>query len=208
MRLKKTSEKGLTAKAIVGTHVVFFGLNISDKQNTTDFLGFAIKRTENNDNQTTHWLSGMLHFQGVDFTVPENLQSNKSPIQKFSWGDYTVHPNTNYTYTVQALYGTPDSFASQDEVVLVIKTEDPLRIGKNGHQVHFNRSAASSQAYLRHFGDKDPSGIEVEKFVDNPYAGGKAELQQFYPRNPAYTWLSRGLEEELISFIYLLVELK
>ena len=60
MHINKTSDKGFVVKAIASTYVVFWGMNMPDNQNTQDFLGFAIKRTENGNSTTTKWLSGML----------------------------------------------------------------------------------------------------------------------------------------------------
>ena len=61
----------------------------------------------------------------------------------------------------------------------VAVTTEPVDEGS--HAIHFNRGVAGSQAYERKFGDR------------RPREGDRTD--------PAYTWLSRGLEEALLDFI-------
>ena len=119
-------------------------------------------------------------FPGSDKQAGEENETNLSPIQKFRWADYTVHTQHTYTYRVEALYGTLGNLQAKDFVEVTVTTEDPCEVGPRGHQVHFNRSAAASQAYVTQFGDKDPADV---------------------PDGAAFKWLSRGLEESLVAFI-------
>lgn len=202
MRAKETSANGLTARAIAGTHVVLLGFNIKPEQRK-DLLGFAVHRknlTPSGDEKLEGWLGGGRMFPEADPpAVPrfKDLEfkdkcTNRFPIQRFRWGDYTARPDHKYLYRVQALYlkdgkkpGEADALESRDEVAVIVRTENPADVGKNNgrHQIYFNRSAASSQAFVREFPNVKPN-VQEEQLP--------AEAKE---------WLSRGLEEALISFI-------
>ncbi|HLE32999.1 MAG TPA: phospholipase D-like domain-containing protein [Bacteroidota bacterium] len=177
MRDRKTSNNGLTLRTVAGTYVVFMGFNI-DPDRRKDLLGFAIHRTDHTDDESG-WLKGGLKFPSVQTDAGEEVRTNEFPIQKFRWGDYTAKPNHEYTYRLEAMYGKPGELKPEDKVEVKVRTEDPLNVGKT-HQIHFNRSAAASQAYISRFGDKNPDDV-----LDGS----------------AFRWLSRGLEENLVKFI-------
>lgn len=177
MRVRHISEKGLTVQAIAGTFVVLLGFSVPPAMRT-DLLGFAVHRNDMTE-QENRWLPGRLTFPSMT-AGPYGASTHMFPVQRFRWGDYTAKPNHRYRYRVQAMYGRPGALEAGDEVVLEVQTEDPLRVGGGKHQVHFNRSAAASQAYVRKFGDADPVKV---------------------PDGKAFEWLSRGLEESLIAFI-------
>ncbi|MFL6845031.1 MAG: phospholipase D-like domain-containing protein [Allosphingosinicella sp.] len=170
------SAKGLRVRAIAGTYVVLIAWDC-DEAYCEGLLGFAIKRI--GPDGETRWLSGLKKFDlpqavGGDDTTLSN------PIQKFHWGDYTARSGCAYTYEVHAMGGTKGALASFDSVAVTVTCEDPKAVGGNGHAVHFNRSAASSQAFARKFPDL-PEGEVVDP--------------------EARAWLSRGLAESLIAFI-------
>ena len=164
-------------QAVAGTFVVLLGFNILLDMRT-GLLGFAVHRNDMTEHES-RWLPGALTFPGMTAS-PYGASTHNFPIQRFRWGDYTAKPNHAYRYRVQAMYGKPGALEVGDEVAFEVQTEDPLRIGGGKHQIHFNRSAAASQAYVRKFGDADPSKV---------------------PDGLAFKWLSRGLEESLIAFI-------
>jgi len=176
MRTHNTSAKGFTVQAIAGTYVVLLGFDLP-RQDCTGLLGFAIGRTDQTEHQH-RWLNGGITFPNMSAGPNGEIGTNLFPIQKFRWGDYTAKPNHSYTYTLQAMYGKPGALEVGDSVIVDVQTEDPLHVGSDGHQVHFNRSCAASQAYVAKFGDKDPSEVPG-----------------------AFAWLSRGLEENLLAFI-------
>jgi hypothetical protein len=60
-----------------------------------------------------------------------------------------------------------------------VATEDPAQ---QATAVFFNRATAASQAYVRKFGDADPTDLPAPKNTE------------------ALAWLSRGLEEALLAF--------
>ncbi|HEY6411566.1 MAG TPA: phospholipase D-like domain-containing protein [Ktedonobacteraceae bacterium] len=176
MRTRNTSAKGLTLRAVTGTYVVLLGFDIAP-QDCKGLLGFAVQRS---DQTGDRWLSGGITFPNMTAGPNGAMGTNIFPIQKFRWGDYTAQPGSKYTYKLQAMYGSPGALVVGDSVSVDVQTEDPLRVGNGSHQVHFNRSAAASQAYVHKFGDVDPTQV---------------------PGGAAFVWLSRGLEESLIAFI-------
>jgi phosphatidylserine/phosphatidylglycerophosphate/cardiolipin synthase-like enzyme len=176
MRTRNTSAKGLTVQAVAGTYVVLLGFDLAP-QDRKGLLGFAIQRS---DQSGDTWLSGGMTFPNMTAGPNGEKGTNIFPIQKFRWGDYTAQPGSKYTYKLQAMYGTPGALEVGDSVTVNVQMQDPLHVGSDGHQVHFNRFAAASQAYVDKFGDNDPTQV---------------------PDGAALRWLSRGLEESLIAFI-------
>ncbi|TDQ21880.1 phospholipase D-like domain-containing protein [Tenacibaculum caenipelagi] len=97
-------------------------------------------------------------------------------IQSFFWADYSASPNTQYQYSATPVYGTPEKQEDSEEISVEITTENP----EDGtHGVFFNRGTVG-QAYARKFNNLSPDKV---------------------PNNEAYKWLSRGLEEAILSFI-------
>ena len=163
--------------AISGTYVVMMGLNA--KQEALDgLLGFAIHRTDHTEGRRK-WLKGFKTFQETEPNPKPSVlySTRKHPIQSFRWADYTVQPNHVYTYKVVPLTGTPTNLQQGTliEVKIASESEDT---GK--HAIFFNRGVAASQAYARDFENQDPEDVADRE---------------------AYIWLSRGLEEALITFI-------
>lgn len=178
MRKSDKSAKGLTVRAIAGTYVVLLAFNCS-KSYRTGLLGFAIER-EDHTNGEVIWLRGLKKFALPGSDDGDEVSTRHHPIQKFHWGDYTAKASRSYTYTVHAMKGEPDNMSDHDSVKIAITCEDPDMVGGNGHAVHFNRSAAASQAFANRF----PSLPKGD--VEDP---------------AARTWLSRGLEEAMVAFI-------
>ena len=181
MRNRKTSG-GLTVNAIAGTGVVMLGLDLTDAVRG-GCLGFAVSR-KRHDTGEIEWLRGMKCFAETedDGSDVEGFRSNKHPFQSFNWSDYTARPDTEYTFKVVAMYGTPINMTQGASVSVNIKTEAELGAK---HSVFFNRGAAASQAYARRFDNKYPDDIEPK-----PPA-----------YNNAYKWMSRGLFESLTNFL-------
>ena len=178
MRTKiKTTPLGLEVRAIAGTYVVLLAFNC-DAAYRKGLLGFSIQRTDHTNGESI-WLRGGKHFDLPSSDAGEDTSSRTDPFQKFHWGDYTTKAGRSYTYVIHAREGTPEVLSSREEIDVTVTCEDPEQVGSNGHQVHFNRSAAASQAYVARFGDKDPEAVGDEAFV----------------------WLSRGLQEALIAYV-------
>jgi phosphatidylserine/phosphatidylglycerophosphate/cardiolipin synthase-like enzyme len=174
MRKHQTSQ-GLTVNTIAGTHVVFFGLNIESKLKK-DFRGFAIQR-EDHLNGEIIWMRGSKTFEKTEPhpAIGSTFSTQKHPVQSFQWSDFSVHPDTKYTYTIQCLYNDPAALIPKSEIKVNISTE---REFDNVHSVFFNRGSVATQEYARRFQNKDPE------------VAGQA----------AFDWLSRGLIEALFNF--------
>ncbi|AMK76032.1 MULTISPECIES: phospholipase D-like domain-containing protein [Methylomonas] len=178
MRSKiEISPNGLQVRAIAGTYVVLLAFTCP-KAYCSGLLGFAIRREDHENGEVT-WLRGLKRFDlpGDD---GYSVSSRYHPIQKFHWGDYTAKPGRNYTYTIHALTGKAGALKTFESVAVQVNCEQPAAIGTKGHAVHFNRSAAASQAFASRFPNL-PAGEIVDE--------------------NARRWLSRGLEEALIAYI-------
>ena len=177
MRSKPITVKGVSVRAISGTHVVFLAMNLSDSART-GCLGFAIKRRDDTEDEE-YWLQGLKTFASVDRSpgpgVP--VSTRLHPLQGFQWADYTAKADHKYTYEVTPMYGTPAALDPGTAASIDIRTEPAEG---EVHEIHFNRGAVASQEYARRFQNRKPDQV----------ADGSA-----------YRWLSRGLEEAFLAFI-------
>ena len=175
MRRKRT-ENGLSVRAISGTYVVMLGIDMA-RADCAGLMGFAIHRTDHTEDEA-YWMKGIKTFMETDpgFVAGSRYSTRQHPIQGFSWSDYSAKPGHDYTYRVEALFGSPSDLRSSGRTKVRVSTESP----ENGdHDIYFNRGVAASQAYARRFGNRKPSDV------------GDA----------AFAWLSRGLFEATVGFI-------
>lgn len=177
MRSRAGAAGGLRVHAIAGTYVVLLGLDIP-KARTGNLLGFAIERFDPVENER-YWLRGMKVFEETSAGIPPgtSVSLRDHPIQSFLWGDYTAKPGRQYEYRVVGLYGKPKNLEIRQDVTVTVTTES---VDTGTHAIHFNRGVAGSQAYENKFGRAPRDGDRTD---------------------PAYDWLSRGLEEALLGFI-------
>jgi phosphatidylserine/phosphatidylglycerophosphate/cardiolipin synthase-like enzyme len=173
MRVRQTNGD-LSVRAIVGTHVALFGMDLP-KAAITDLMGFAIRRT-NHDDGKSFYLTNALLFKANDKGPKSNHSSRANPFQEFLWGDYTLRPEHSYTYRVIPRYGQPGHLRDGDAVEFDVTTESE---SDGVHAVFFNRGAAGSQRYAIRFKNKKPDDVGP----------------------PAFEWLSRGLAEGMTAFI-------
>ncbi len=188
MRQRKKNDE-LSVNAIAGSHVVLFGLDVSEER-ARNLLGFNILRKGPRDKDFTA-LEGGRDFAGVESDPPV--------IQAFMWGDYRVEAATTYTYRIVPVSGTPAKQAKGAALDITVTSEDPAA---GSHAVHFNRGVAGSQSYSRRFGEYR----RFYKTDPNETDPRKVKYQQFLrpedvPDRAAYKWLSRGLEEAMHAFI-------
>jgi phosphatidylserine/phosphatidylglycerophosphate/cardiolipin synthase-like enzyme len=177
---KKISDNGLVLNAVAGTYVVLLGWDFPNKESREGLLGFAIRREDKTEGET-YWLRGMKSFPSTPLAPGEDASTHDQPIQSFQWADYTAKKSHDYAYTVIAMYGKPGALKDGASATVEITTEnDWAGDGDGPHSVFFNRAAIASQAYVKKFGDRDPSKV-----------GGDAP----------YIWLSRGLHEAALAFI-------
>lgn len=177
---KQSIKDGLSVRAISGPHVVVLGFDVTAARKK-GLLGFAIHRTNHTKDETV-WLQGFKTFQATAPNPPPGslVSTQQHPIQGFSWGDYTVEPNQDYTYEVTAMYGTPRKLTEGPSVSVDISSPDN---DQGTHAIFFNRGSTASQAYARQFGNKDPDKM--------PPAQKAAAL----------AWLSRGLLEAIVAYL-------
>lgn len=176
MRATETSG-GLKVHVVAGTYVVLLGFDLP-RADCDGLLGFSIHRRDHTDNEA-YYLRGLKTFEETDpgFPPGSSHTTRDHPIQSFQWSDYSSKPGHRYTYTVTALKGSPVDLTAHAEATVEIVTEDPEG---GDHDIYFNRGVAASQAYTRRFGDRRPKEV---------------------PNRRAFSWLSRGLNEALESFI-------
>ncbi|MBZ9763367.1 phospholipase D-like domain-containing protein [Mesorhizobium sp. CA8] len=181
----KASKDGLTLRVITGTSNAVLAMDLTDAKRQ-GCLGFTIERTDL-DTGDRRWLPNMLRFPSDP--DPKSVTTARAPLQTFRWGDYTIESGKRYRYRAVARYGSaadtvgegvkaekPGSFdVISGGAVVEVKAEN----SRDEHTaVFFNRGAAASEAYVRKFGNNDPSKIP-----------------------DALIWLSRGLEEAILAFL-------
>lgn len=175
-----SSGYGLTFRVIAGAHSVILAMDLADTARA-GCLGFSIRRTRVGpagatlpvDQQEVRWIPNRLRF-------PKDASSglattDRAPVQKFRWGDYTAYPGNTYRYEVIAQYGQWNQLTPGASTAAEVTTE---RQDSPETAVFFNRGAAASQAYVAKFGDTDPADSPEER-----------------------AWPSRGLEEAILAFL-------
>jgi phosphatidylserine/phosphatidylglycerophosphate/cardiolipin synthase-like enzyme len=174
MRITRRS-KGLTVRAIAGTHTVLLGFDLAD---AAGCMGFAVHRTDHNADEA-YWLRGMKVFKSL---VPAPSQGSDyslrvHPVQGFQWADYTAKPGHRYTYRVVSLKGPPNKLVIRQSVSLDVtpEVEDDGR-----HGIWFNRGAAASQAFTKKYARDFPTDTEGSE---------------------SYDWLARGLNQAFLDVI-------
>jgi phosphatidylserine/phosphatidylglycerophosphate/cardiolipin synthase-like enzyme len=173
--MRKTASGVVRVRAISGTHVAFlaFDMNESDAKG---LMGFAIQRTDLTEDETV-WLRGNKTFPSIrPPTGFEDANSHEHPFQAFQWADYSVKPGYKYRYRIIPMYDEPGALTERAATTIAIDSE---ALAGTKHEVHFNRAAIASQAFVKRF-----PGQTLDE------AG-----------EPAYAWLGRDLVPALIDFI-------
>jgi phosphatidylserine/phosphatidylglycerophosphate/cardiolipin synthase-like enzyme len=182
MRFRSDRTGGYQVLAVSGTNTISFAID-ADEDSTEGLLGFAVERSDPKENQR-FYVYGFKVFQSV---IPRPDEQTKvttfdHPIQSFVWDDFTVKPDREYEYFFHPLKGTPKNLdRSAPPIAIKVRTEPQFSTLE--HDVFFNRGVASSQAYVREFGNKKPDELEGEE------------------RERALEWLSRKLDDALLKFI-------
>lgn len=173
--MRKKSYGMLRVRAVSGTHVVFLAFDMKEPD-THGLMGFAIQRTRLSDGERI-WLRGNKRFASVaPPTGFEDANSHEHPFQTFQWADYSAEPGERYRYRVIPMFGQAGALTDGPATSVTIETE-PL--AGTQHDVHWNRGAIASQAFVRRF-----PGMTLDQ------AGP-----------PAYEWLARDLLPALLAFI-------
>lgn len=183
MRFKSKAVGGFQLFAVSGVNTVSFAMKAT-KAARAGLLGFAVDRIH--AGKTTK-MFGFKVFQSI---VPKPtsetvVSTHDHPIQSLVWDDFTTEPGEKYEYVFRPLRGEPSNLdRSAAPVTIDVQTEVLFSHGKQTHDIFFNRGVASSQAYVRKFGNKKPDDMPDPKKK-------KAALQ----------WLSRELDEAILEFI-------
>jgi phosphatidylserine/phosphatidylglycerophosphate/cardiolipin synthase-like enzyme len=187
-----TTKDGLTLRVVGGTRNVLLGIDLEGKRRK-GCLGFSVRRTDLGPKGQAAaavapptFLPNMLRFPSDTSDAP--VTTERAPLQKFRWGDYTTLPNNRYRYQVVARFGAPGrllpaSIGDGDGVSVEITTEDDTSTATS---VFFNRAAAASRAFEREF----PTVTTEELLLGNTQQAMDARK-----------WLSRGLEEAALAFL-------
>jgi len=185
MRVTKGNDH-LKVKAVAGTRVVLLALDM-DEASREGLLGFAIKRGVKGHAQT--WLRGTKYFKDL---VPhpdagQDYSSRDQPFQTFLWSDYKAFADTDYDFTIVALYGDIHAFEERHQLEFSIRTEAE---DDQHHGVWFNRGAIASHAFETKFHNKRLTDEMTENVSDD----GKL-------LDDETAWLSRGLAEACLKYI-------
>lgn len=183
------TKNGLTFRVIAGTHNAILAMDLQENKRA-GLLGFSIHRTDlgptgqpfAENQQPSRWLPNMLRFPSD--TSADPITTERAPLQKFRWGDYTLRPGNSYRFKVLPRYGKPGELTTpaefSDGVTVDVTTEDPA---SPETAVFFNRAAAASAAFNRKF----PNLTQLDG--DTPDA------------KAARVWLSNGLEEAVLAYL-------
>ncbi len=184
MRFKSdTSADGYSVYAVTGVHSVSFAIDWDNKK-TAGLLGFSIERSDVQANKRYFMYNTKVFQKLVPKPSPNKTQSSQQhPVQSFVWDDFSVKPGNKYDYYFYPATGIPGKLSHGKPIRIRIETE-LQRDDKSQHDIIFNRGVASSQAYVRKFGNKSPKLIKNKKQQDE-----------------AYEWLSRELDETILQFI-------
>merc|ERR1712137_206308 len=160
---EQSQQGGIVLRAVASTNAVLLSWNVEDQGGLNDVLGFTIQRTQPQSGQS-FFLRTLKSFSGDVIQSPDDLHEDEkpkctqvSPIQGFSWSDYSAQPDTEYVYTLFAIKGSPGNLVEGNSVSVQIRTESST---KGKHSVLFNRGVAGSQGYTRKFCQKTPEEVE------------------------------------------------
>lgn len=183
MRFKSRKTDGYQVFAVTGTNTVSFGIAFEDAD-TRGLLGFAVEREDPQEHEK-YFTFGFKVFASVIAHPDENtrVKTFDHPVQSFYHDDFTCKPGRTYRYSFHPLKGKPKQLdRSARAIVIEVRTEELY--SSQEHDVFFNRGVASSQAYVREFGNQRPNeSMPKEK------------------RERALQWLSRDLDEALLKFV-------
>jgi len=180
MRYRSRPVRGIRAYAVCGVNTVSFALTAAEFARR-GLLGFCVERAV--EGGPFIWMQGFKVFRSLvpDPRPTDQVSTYSHPIQALVWDDFTLRPDTTYTYRFHPMRGTPAKPRRNQPIAITIHTE-PLHAGVS--DVVFNRGVASSQAYMRRFGGRSPD--------DQP----TPQLRQ-----QALDWLSRDLDDVLLELI-------
>jgi len=156
-------------KIFRGEGMVLLGMNWKNGEPTPDFVGFAIEYQEPGGNQF-YALNNRLSFPDPSGKInPNSLSTRLSPIQKFRWIHFPMHPNMpgDYIYRVTPVFMDSQrnlSYGDYQEASIQLEVETYPGI----MNVAFTRGFISSQAFV----DKFANNGDISTIIpDNPDTG-------------------------------------
>jgi phosphatidylserine/phosphatidylglycerophosphate/cardiolipin synthase-like enzyme len=182
MRFKSQPINSYQVFAVSGVNTISFGIHAGEDARA-GLLGFAVERIDPMEDER-YFMPGFKVFPSmVPFPTPEVLVSTwEHPVQSFVWDDFTAKPDREYEYLFYPIKGRPKNLdRSSDPIRIRVRTE---ALFGGAHDVFFNRGVASSQAYLRRFGNRPPDKQETPE-----------------KQREALQWLTRDLDEACLRFI-------
>jgi len=187
---------GVFVRAYAGVTGVLLAMNM-EESSCDGLLGFAIERLAPSykPDKQHKWLAGLLSFPEEKHKTGDLIPSDIAPIQKFRWSDYTVYPDTDYSYTIHPVYGSPTKLDIRPGPTVKIKTGS---IDSGEFRVIFNRAVVSSQAFQREFPE---AASKLQKDLDKAKSAKKGAKKEVALTPEAYKWLSRGMLEQIESFV-------
>ncbi len=182
---KRETKGGVSVKAYAGTTGVLLGMDV-EPDGREGLLGFALERLDGSSGEKD-WLNGIVSFPATEHEAGDPVPTRLAPIQRFRWSDYRVYPDTEYSYGVHPVYGSPADPEIREGPTVAVRTA-----GLGGeHGVSFNRAAAASQAFSRKF-------PQVEEDIET----ARREKRELPPLpEEALAWLSRGVLEQIVRFM-------
>lgn len=113
----RASSRDYEVAALVGDDAVILGWTMDDSLDRSDLLGFAIRRRRR-DQKTSEeldcqWLPSDRRFamhgqrSDDDAATSQEATTRSDPIQQFHFLDYAIERGNAYSYSVQAVRGTP-----------------------------------------------------------------------------------------------------
>lgn len=182
MRFKSQPVNSYQIFAVSGVNTISFGIDAGEAARQ-GLLGFAVERIDPVEDER-YFMPGFKVFPSVEpFPTPEVVTSTwEHPVQSFVWDDFTAKPDHEYEYLFYPIKGRPKKLDRSSEPVPVRVRTEPLYGGT--HDVFFNRGVASSQAYVRRFGNRSPDRQPTDE-----------------KKRDALQWLTRDLDEACLRFI-------
>jgi hypothetical protein len=184
------ADDGFRIKAYAGTTGVLIAFDIAEKQRP-GLLGFAISRESpeavNPNRRAERFLPAALRFpdmprpRGGD-AESDPVLSDRCPVQKFRWSDYTVYPDSKYVYRVYPVRGPPANPVRDEPLTASVKTH----VLDGPEAAIFNRAVVSSQAFARKFPDIDKQ-LDEARTAFTPKPSSQTLPQTRPPSCPART---------------------
>lgn len=181
MRFRSRPAKAGRVYAVTGTNTVSFAIMASDLTKA-GLLGFAVRRFDLADGGS-RWLDGFKVFETVvpDPAPETRVSTYDHPVQSFSWDDFTVQDGRRYRYEFHPVKGPVGDLRRPGPALRITVRTEALYGG--AHDVFFNRGVASSQAYVRQYGDTPIKYLDPAR------------------REQALGWLSRDLDDAMLRFV-------